>query len=557
MPQTIQATVDPHLLRELPRFFGGSVAIIREVIQNAVRAGASTLEITLDGDVLTFADNGCGLDNPELLLSVARSGWGEGVQHPAGMGVLSTLGEDFSRSVTFSSHDWRFPLTFEDFASQTPTTVQAQTAQTGFTVSVQLAVVANNLEELIRDARARAPLTVTYNGQTLAPTVLDGPEFDLGWGRVILDTGRDLRLRTQIHTSGVVFWEGFPIGLELRGQLSDVAQAAAPFCRIAVLPRPGSGITPKLPDRNAIAENAGLVAAVNDLSAAIEKRVLEDLRGVDLSGPVIRNLDSQERLARLSAWCAAPVRVLTAVLRRLGFVEATEYPVEFHLELAQDEEDDSAQCSRRMMVRRDAAVFAGPGQCAALALLRDAFPDLPVGSGAAGLNRELEVQITERSPVPGLRQPPSGETASVRLVTRIVVDGVAVPWFVEDGAIVLATDVDGARALFGQWREQIGAALLAQLWDSGEYRDAFGIWKSGTWSAGDAAQTLHHSLIQHYFPDIVRQREAREEVTTRKNDVERLMHFRRKLREYGTRLDSDGGLAGILAELEGELRALD
>ncbi|CAM3511014.1 hypothetical protein DESA109040_14925 [Deinococcus saxicola] len=136
MPQTIQATVDPHLLRELPRFFGGSVAIIREVIQNAVRAGASTLEITLDGDVLTFADNGCGLDNPELLLRVARSGWGEGVQHPAGMGVLSTLGEDFSRSVTFGSHDWRFSLTFKDFASQTPITVQAQTAQTGFTLTL-------------------------------------------------------------------------------------------------------------------------------------------------------------------------------------------------------------------------------------------------------------------------------------------------------------------------------------------------------------------------------------------------------------------------------------
>ncbi|UBV44776.1 hypothetical protein LAJ19_16655 (plasmid) [Deinococcus taeanensis] len=76
------------LLRQLPtRFFGGLPATIQELLQNALRAGAITVDFTLDGLVLRVRDNGQGLHDPQLLMTAGESGWGAEVINPAGLGV--------------------------------------------------------------------------------------------------------------------------------------------------------------------------------------------------------------------------------------------------------------------------------------------------------------------------------------------------------------------------------------------------------------------------------------------------------------------------------------
>jgi hypothetical protein len=106
-PQTVQPQVHPHLLAELPRFFGGPTQVLREFLQTALRAGASAVTVTQNGEWLTVSDNGCGCADPQLLLTVAQSGWKD-VTDPAGMGVLSILNPDLIQSVTFRSRDWTF-----------------------------------------------------------------------------------------------------------------------------------------------------------------------------------------------------------------------------------------------------------------------------------------------------------------------------------------------------------------------------------------------------------------------------------------------------------------
>src|SRR5512139_2751096 len=92
--QTITATIDQRLLGELPRFFRGYSAMLRELYQNAHRAGATELHILLDSTFtrLVFDDNGVGCENPQQLLSAGTTGWDEdAIVEPAGMGFFSLL----------------------------------------------------------------------------------------------------------------------------------------------------------------------------------------------------------------------------------------------------------------------------------------------------------------------------------------------------------------------------------------------------------------------------------------------------------------------------------
>ena len=50
MTKTIKAKVDPAILTDLPKYFGGWEAALREVFQNAYRANATKLDITTNTD---------------------------------------------------------------------------------------------------------------------------------------------------------------------------------------------------------------------------------------------------------------------------------------------------------------------------------------------------------------------------------------------------------------------------------------------------------------------------------------------------------------------------
>ena len=73
----IKAQVDPAIIGDLPKYFGGWEAALREVFQNAYRANATKLDITTNTDemVITIADNGEGCADPEVLLFAKRSNW--------------------------------------------------------------------------------------------------------------------------------------------------------------------------------------------------------------------------------------------------------------------------------------------------------------------------------------------------------------------------------------------------------------------------------------------------------------------------------------------------
>ena len=116
-PQTYWASVDQRLLQKVDRVFDAApVTIWNELLQNARRAGATTVNVHLAQEAghplyVKFSDNGEGLDNPGPLLTLASQGWNaeiENEEDPAGMGFFCL--SNFA-CVDVASHEWRASIT--------------------------------------------------------------------------------------------------------------------------------------------------------------------------------------------------------------------------------------------------------------------------------------------------------------------------------------------------------------------------------------------------------------------------------------------------------------
>jgi len=278
LPLIITPSLHPNLLAELPRFFSGPGQMVQELLQNALQAGATTVDFISDADHLEIHDNGHGLMDPATLITAAWSGWGEEVTDPAGLGVLSVLNPAFCERVTFASQDWRFSVTPAEFAAAMPLDVTQTSGVSGFHVTIDLNSFLDVAALLIAH-RGYAPITVRFNGHAVLarrfpePVPMRVGEFSLG----------------QVHTSWEVpdtgpsedltLWEHF----ELKDEnfIGRVRQVAGPLlaaylsgAKVGVRLSRERGLRPNLPDRRRLQEDAALDTAVQqateDLTAWLE-----------------------------------------------------------------------------------------------------------------------------------------------------------------------------------------------------------------------------------------------------------------------------------------------
>lgn len=98
--ETVSLNFNTEALKQSLRFaFANDTTVVQELVQNARRAGASKVWIKTatseDGvSQISVIDNGKGLENFQVLLSVATSGWDDKVckqEGPYGLGFLSCL----------------------------------------------------------------------------------------------------------------------------------------------------------------------------------------------------------------------------------------------------------------------------------------------------------------------------------------------------------------------------------------------------------------------------------------------------------------------------------
>ena len=185
----IRARIHPRALDHMPLLFDTTApTVFIELIQNARRAGASRVDITIEpadssigNDILkvTVKDNGRGIADPSVLLSFGQSAWDEDLarrERAAGMGLacLARRGCLVSSRAQAprSQHatGWQMRLGPDHFLGKTAASVESdQTAPSPFGTYVTFRATEslNALRGAVAAASRYAPLQVSFNGADL------------------------------------------------------------------------------------------------------------------------------------------------------------------------------------------------------------------------------------------------------------------------------------------------------------------------------------------------------------------------------------------------------
>ncbi len=174
--QTIQAHVSARILSKAGRLFTNRTSqILIELLQNARRAGASQITVTTSptsnpaATVITFTDNGSGIDDFNKLLYLGSSGWDESVERaedPAGMGLFALL----HSGVVVSSRGKAATITTDAFLGKEAVEVRDQESanpETGTTLVFTRPETEASITDTLRRVARFGPVDVTLNGELL------------------------------------------------------------------------------------------------------------------------------------------------------------------------------------------------------------------------------------------------------------------------------------------------------------------------------------------------------------------------------------------------------
>ncbi|CAG0981266.1 hypothetical protein ANRL4_01886 [Anaerolineae bacterium] len=191
-PRIVNPTIADRFINEVPRFFGGWLPTLREIFQNAFRAGATEVRVTSDAThtVLTIADNGHGCPDVAALMTIGRSDWDENqVVEAAGLGFISVLNGALIERVVARSANWRAEWKCQPKALAPAKVYEAEPVP-GFSLTLTLKQQHTDLADDIQRARAFYPFTVTFNGVIVeAQAVEYDILFETPVGRVLWKQG--------------------------------------------------------------------------------------------------------------------------------------------------------------------------------------------------------------------------------------------------------------------------------------------------------------------------------------------------------------------------------
>lgn len=173
---TLRARVSPEAISKVTRIFNGTLDdIFNELLQNARRAGATKIAVSAlhleDACVITVADDGAGIDDPENLVSLGQSDWTDDCrarEDPAGMGFFSLAGRDTVVSSSSASTSFSIMIEGPAWTGEADIEVVPWQGPRGTTISFTFdAVRDGELERVVKSAACYFPWPVTYNGEPL------------------------------------------------------------------------------------------------------------------------------------------------------------------------------------------------------------------------------------------------------------------------------------------------------------------------------------------------------------------------------------------------------
>lgn len=222
MQETLLVTVDKsHLVTIGERLYGESIELIRELVNNAYDADASTVKVTIDKDEIVVEDNGSGMDldglrqyfnigSPEKRIHRKSSKFGRDRIGEFGIGKFATLSispyfevwtkkGDFQAKVIFDKDEWdktpeswHLPLSIEE---------PEQGRSDGTQVTLRRLRRAFDIQEverrLIETVPIKAPdFSVYLNSRKISPRFipghripfLEGTDYGIVHGEIVITT---------------------------------------------------------------------------------------------------------------------------------------------------------------------------------------------------------------------------------------------------------------------------------------------------------------------------------------------------------------------------------
>ena len=329
----ILARIHPRALDHMPLFFDATVpTVFIELIQNARRAGASRVDITLEpanssvgNDTLkvTFQDNGHGIADPSVLLSFGQSAWAEDLarrERAAGMGLacLARRGCSVSSRVQAPSSQnatgWRMTLKPDHFLGKTAATAVADKAAPspfGTRVMFHATESLNALRGAVAAASRYAPLWVSFNGAELPRhNFLKGAVHKEEWNGVtlgVIKSRHPLNNEPNLNVYGLTLNVRLPHVKSLDGEIWAVRVDLVDCPKLElVLPARKEAVEnaflQELRDEAHVAIYRALVSADPPPRFAYEDHARAANAGIDLPVPPAELRHWQPRTADVDDW---------------------------------------------------------------------------------------------------------------------------------------------------------------------------------------------------------------------------------------------------------------
>ena len=163
-------TISSRFVKNIKRMWDSPFAAYKEIVQNALRAGAEAIRVTVEGDTLIVEDDGRGVSASGLrsLLTIGDSGWGEEVVEPAGVGIYAAPA--FAEQVTIQSGQRKLIIPSSVFEDSKVKEVKTRDPVDGTRVVVEGIELNGSRTD---DLRGYAEVDFYLNGE-LIPNPLEG-----------------------------------------------------------------------------------------------------------------------------------------------------------------------------------------------------------------------------------------------------------------------------------------------------------------------------------------------------------------------------------------------
>jgi hypothetical protein len=281
LPATIATSVAPETIAKVSRLFNGSVHdVLSELLQNARRAGATTVAITTTStahdQLIHIVDDGSGIADPAAVVTLGRSGWSEETktrEDPAGMGVMSLAGRDvIIRSWSQPERQgWMAHIPAGAWESSRPIAISGDPITHGTAITVRMPPGwSEGLNDVVRQVARHYPLPVAFDGE---------PVEQCGWlaGAILVEEWNGCRIgifredtASTRRSDPRLNFHGVTIPLSMDG-IGEVGRGQVWNARVDIVDCPAIQLV--LPARKEAVQNA----ALDELRAAVTAAIFRTI----------------------------------------------------------------------------------------------------------------------------------------------------------------------------------------------------------------------------------------------------------------------------------------